>query len=246
MAQPWWQALFSSPLWQEVQRQAWAGEISLEQAEQIETLLELTPPAEILDVPCGVGRLTLPLAARGYRMTGVDVTEPFLADARRAAQAAGLDVQWVRQDMRQLEWAAQFDAALSAWGSFGYFDDSGNLAYLRGVARALRPGGRFLIDTPIMESLFHQFRSRDWRMVGDIRVLEERHFDHQQGVIQTEWTMIRGRELEQHTSTIRLYSYRQMRELLLEAGFRSCTGYSSLNGELFGLNRSRLFMVAQK
>ena len=74
----------------------------------------------ILDVPCGNGRLTLPLAGRGYRMTGVDLCGPFLAEARERAGAAGLEIAWRQGDMRELPWEEAFHGACCMGNSFGY------------------------------------------------------------------------------------------------------------------------------
>ena len=140
--------MFDLASWQRVQ----LGWESLEDAEQqvdlIERALRLEPGSRILDVPCGTGRVGRRLADKGYDIVGVDITERFLEEAR----AAGLRVE--RVDMRELPFEEEFDAAICMWGSFGYFDDEGNLAQARAAARALKPGGRYLIDTPTLESIF--------------------------------------------------------------------------------------------
>lgn len=136
----WWEGFFSG-LWLEVQRQFKSEEQTQAEADFIEKALALAPGAHVLDAPCGEGRIALTLAARGYQVTGVDITEPLLDDARRQAATRGLDVTWERRDMRDLPWEGAFDAVLCFWGSFGYFDDAGNIEHVQAVARALKPGG---------------------------------------------------------------------------------------------------------
>ena len=112
--------------------------------------------SRVLDVPCGTGRVGTRLAAAATTSSGVDITERFLEMARAAVT--------VRRaaDMRELPFDEEFDAAICMWGSFGYFDDAGNLAQARAAARALKPGGRYLIDTPELETICPRFRERDW------------------------------------------------------------------------------------
>lgn len=250
MAEDWWETLFSAPLWMEVQAGMWPAEISRQQAGQIAQLLEISPPDPILDVPCGEGRLSIELADLGYRVTGVDLTGPLLDRARGQAELRGVEVSWLQGDMRHLpeggDFAGGFEAAFGAWGSFGYFDDAGNLTYLQAVARALRPGGRFLFDGHCMESLLPQFQKRGWGQVGQVLVLEERRLDLEQGAILGEWTFIKGQERDQQKSVMRLYTYRQIVELLQAAGFERWQSYGSLNGEPFELGAKRLVMVARK
>src|SRR5262245_41616080 len=131
----WWQHFFGG-LWLDVQRRFRTPEQTRAEADFVEQMLGLTSGARVLDAPCGEGRIALELAARGHHVTGVDVTPILLEDAKRAAAEHGLSVVWEQRDMRDLPWREQFDAAVCWWGSFGYFDDAGNAAFIRAVAGA--------------------------------------------------------------------------------------------------------------
>src|SRR5262245_52014949 len=125
----WWEEFF--PVWAEVQRQAKSEEQTRSEADCIENLLQLPLQAKVLDVPCGEGRLALQLAALGFRVTGVDLALPLLEEARQKAAERRLEAAWEHRDMRDLPWQAIFDGAFCFWGSFGYFDEAGNAAFLQ-------------------------------------------------------------------------------------------------------------------
>jgi hypothetical protein len=110
---------------------------------------------------------------------------------------------------------------LNWWGSFGYFDDAGDEALAAGVCKALVPGGRFLIDANLLETLMPMYQPKGWGRSGDVVVLEDRTFDFAASRMEVDWTFIRGNEEERkHTST-RLYSAYEMVELLRRVGFAS-------------------------
>ena len=67
---------------------------------------------------------TLELSRRGYRVTGVDRTESYLGEARRRSDDQGLEVEWVRADMRSFARPEAFDVVLNMYTSFGYFEDA--------------------------------------------------------------------------------------------------------------------------
>ena len=233
----WWQDMFELSPWQAVQ----LGWESLEDADhQIEQIIRATglePGMRVLDVPCGTGRIAKRLVARGLDVVGVDITERFLQAAREAA----LTVE--RADMRELRFDQEFDVALCMWGSFGYFDDDGNLAQARAACRSLRPGGRYLIDIVGAESLLADFRERDWFTAGDIDVMQRRSYAVGTGRIETDWTFARGGERQVQTTSVRVYTVRELTDLLTEAGF---TSFTALDDELeaFEVGARRIWMVA--
>ena len=109
--------------------------------------LALMPGAAILDLACGHGRHSIALARLGYTVTGVDLSAPSLERARAATAAQGVDVRFVHADMRAIDFEAEFDAVVNLWSSFGYFADSADdERVLANVARALRPGGAFVLE----------------------------------------------------------------------------------------------------
>ncbi|HEX8733157.1 MAG TPA: class I SAM-dependent methyltransferase [Ktedonobacterales bacterium] len=110
--------------------------------------LSLPRYARVLDLGCGYGRHALGLAARGYRVTGLDRDAAAIAEATRRTRAAGqMDVAWVVGDLRALgELPGEFDAAISMWQSFGYFDPGANAAILRQLHAKLTLGGRLVAD----------------------------------------------------------------------------------------------------
>jgi SAM-dependent methyltransferase len=103
----------------------------------------------ILELGCGTGRLLLPLARRGYQVTGVDVSAAMLEVARRKVTAEKLDshVTLLQQDMRDLDLGGRFNLAFAAINSFMHMMTAGDqLAALARVRRHLNPGGLLLLD----------------------------------------------------------------------------------------------------
>lgn len=102
------------------------------------------PHKKVLDLCCGQGRITNPLAELGYDLLGVDIDAPALAIAQ---QNAPLNARYLQQDMRQLDKLNEtFDAVLLLWQSFGYFDASTNDNIIGQISGLLRRNGRFILD----------------------------------------------------------------------------------------------------
>src|SRR5437868_3960234 len=138
----WWRTFFSGlpvEMWLRVPTE----EQTRAEVDFIEKVLRLGPGAKVLDVPCGGGRHSLELAARGHRVTGVDLSDDFLQAARAGAAARSLPVAWEQREMTDLPWREEFDGAFCFGNSFGYLEDEANARFLAAVARALKPGGRF-------------------------------------------------------------------------------------------------------
>ena len=243
----WWEDLFTSEAWQEVQRNWSAVEDTVDQAERVIEALGLEEGARVLDVPAGDGRIGLELGAAGFEVVGVDLIEAFVEAGRTDAVRRRIEnVTLEVGDMRELGYEDEFDAAICFWGSFGYFDEAGNLEQARAVAKALKPGGRYLIDTPSLETLYPRFRERTWFQVGDTIVLQETLLVMGSSRVQTEWIFVRGGVAEEsHRTSMRVYSVHELTELLRQAGFES---FELRDDELFDfeVGSQRLWMIASK
>lgn len=243
----WWETYFEAEAWQRVQMGVDAEFDEPTQAEQVVSALGLEPGSRILDVPCGTGRIAIELAGRGHRVTGVDLTPTFVEAARARAADRGLDLDLRVGDMRSLDLEeGAYDASMCFWGSFGYFDAEGDEAFVRGVARALKPGGRFLIDTPSAETVFPAFRERNWWEVDDVTLMMHTEYVVGTGRVETDWTYVMpdGNRVSQRSS-IRLYSVAELSSLLERAGFSSFRATDD-DLEPFDLGSHRLWLVATK
>jgi len=213
----WWEDFFeglSVQLWLD----AVPAEYTEREADRISAALAAPAGTEILDVPCGGGRLSLALAARGYRVTGVDSSREFLAHAAASAAASG--VAWQLRDMRDLPWPARFDGAFCVGNSFGYLDDDGNAAFLRAVAGALKPGGRFVLETPmVLEQLLGHLQDRPWWKVGEMFLLVKNAYDHTRSRLEIEYTFMGNGRTEVRRGSHRAYRFAELHDLLRTCGF---------------------------
>lgn len=243
----WWEDLFASDAWQEVQLNWSAVEDTVDQSERVIEALGLEEGARVLDVPCGDGRIALELGAAGFEVVGVDLIERFIEVGRAAAAARRIgNVTLEVGEMRELAYAEEFDAAICFWGSFGYFDEAGNLAQARAVADALKPGGRYLVDTPSLETVFPRFRERNWFQVGDVVVLQEQRYVLETAHVETEWIFVRdGVAAESYLTSMRVYGVHELSALLREAGFDEI---ELRDDELFDfeVGSQRLWVMATK
>ena len=228
----WWESFFNGvavDLW----LKAIPPSLTDQEADVLVHALQPSAGADLLDVPCGCGRLAQALALRGYRVTGVDLSEESLGHARRIDdRRVGLQpdrraVSWEQRDMRDLPWPARFDGAYCVGNSFGYLDDDGNETFLRSVASTLKRGGAFVLETPMVaESAWLTVKERSWWKVDDLRLLVVNRFDHARGRMDTEYTFVSDDGVEVRHGTHRVYTYRQLVDLLNATGFSDVTGWT--------------------
>lgn len=206
-------------------RAQWSDALTRKQVAFVVNVLGLRRGARVLDVPCGFGRHARLLARRGMLVTGVDLSPAMITEARRGGAEPRLELR--QGDMRRLGYESEFDAVVNLYTSFGYFSPRENLAVLRGMARALRPGGRILID--------HRDRERDATLPGrwwdrwpdGTLTLQAVQLDRRTGRWSGEWIFIspRGRRSVRPLQHY-VYTLQQWRRMFRAAGLRLTAAWS--------------------
>ncbi len=213
----WWESFFEGiavSMWLKAVPQ----EATQSEAERLLGLLGVEPGAAILDVPCGGGRVSMAMAGRGFHLTGVDLSREFIDHAR--AQDEQQRVAWEHRDMRDLPWPARFDGAFCVGNSFGYLDRAGNAQFLRAVRASLKPGGRFVLETPmVLENLLEHLVDRPWWKVEDVYLLVENRYDETTQQLEIGYTFISSDGVETRHGSHQAYTYRDLVELFGSTGF---------------------------
>jgi ubiquinone/menaquinone biosynthesis C-methylase UbiE len=202
---------------------------------------------DVLDVPCGFGRHSMPLARAGYRVVGVDRAQTLLDEARRRRGGE----RWpklVRADYRELPLpAASFDLALNLFTSLGYLGDEEDTRALAEIGRVLRPGGRLVIEAMHRDLLVSNFHEQDWRLLGEGRLLlEQRTFDPVSGVAQMTQTLVDPTGArDSRMESLRVYTATELIAMLDRSGFAEAKCYGDLDGGALGTG-TRLVIVARR
>jgi SAM-dependent methyltransferase len=242
----WWRTFFAGSA-VEMWLSATPPEMTAGEVDFLDRILQLHPGSRVLDVPCGGGRHAVELATRGRSVTAVDLSPEFLAAARRLAAQRNVTVDFHEREMRDLPSTHEFDAAYCLGNSFGYLDDAGNADFLRAVARTMKPGGRFALDSGyIAECLFPNFTERRWMQIGDILFLSHGQYDPPTGRLNTEYRFLKNGRGEPQQISARIYTYSELVRLLTNAGFDGIQAWSSLSQEPFRLGSPRLLVGATK
>jgi len=241
---PWWSTFFSGPVL-DVLRNMFPPQVTMAECDFIWQRLGLSPGMTLVDVPCGAGRHALEMARRGCKVTGVDLTPELIADAKAAG--AGLTVDFVVADMRDLPGPGRFDAAICFGNSFAYLDHAGNAAFLAAVRRALKPGGRFLLETRLVaESVFAMPRSRTWYPFGDTVMLHDTRYDPTRRCLTSEYRFIQDGRMDCRTAEYTIYLFSELLAMLSAAGLEFEAAFGSLAGDPFALGAAGLYLSARR
>ena len=101
----------------------------------------------VLEIGCGTGRVTIPLAAAGVDITGLDVSASMLEEAKRKAESQGLRINWIGADGRNFDLGQRFALIIMPFNTLQFFRDTAVLGQLfHCVKRHLGDEGRFVFD----------------------------------------------------------------------------------------------------
>jgi len=212
-------------------------------------LRRLAPGARILDVCCGTGHLTALVAARGFRVTGLDISREMIAFARANAPAA----EFIVADAANFRLPGVYDAAVSTFDSLNHLLELAALqAAFRNIGAALRPGGLLAFDM-LLEEAYRTHWGESMALVRDdhLLTLTGGNFDAGSQIASVNVTMFRLRngawQRTDATVAERCYSTDEISHALELAGFGELVCYDAADAGLAGqLGQGRTFFVATK
>lgn len=186
--------------------------------------------ASILDLGCGTGGHAIPLARRGYEVTGIDLSPEMVDQAAEKARAHSLDVEFTVGDVRSLRLGRTFDAVVSMFAVLSYQLTNEDLAAaFETVAAHLEPGGLFVFDVwfgPAVLSERPEQRSKSVRTVeGDTIVRRAMpSLDVVSQTVRVDYEIERSRggqvvDTARESHTVRFLFVQEIRQLLDAAGF---------------------------
>jgi SAM-dependent methyltransferase len=241
----WWQKFFDEHylrVYKELEKE------TSREVEAIIRMMDLKPKAKILDLCCGYGRHSIELVQRGFQVTGYDLSDFFIEKAKKDSVDSGVEVEFVKGDMRKLPFDKEFDAVVNIFTSFGFFDkESDDFKVTKGVSRALKKGGLFLLDLKNREYLIRNFQRRRWRQQEDFIMLEDNFFD----LFTSRWELTRtlifenGRKKE-NSFSLRMYSFTEILNLLKKSGFILESVYGDFDFREYSLDSPRMILISRK
>ena len=185
----------------------------------------------VLELGCGTGRITAPVARAGARIVGIDRSAPMLVRARRRLRRARLSAILVRGDIRQLPFArrVKFELVMAPYGILQSLTNERDLrATLESVSGVVQRGTLFAIDLVPDLPRWSEYRSKvslaGRRGRGSLTLTESVRQDRLKGltIFDQEYAERRGgrRLIRRFSLTFRTISVSQMRRRLEAAGFR--------------------------
>ena len=226
-------------------------------AQYVKDIAKLAPGSKVLDAGCGLGRISVELAALDLDVTGVDIIQSELDAAQDSAQAEGVELTLVNHDLRTFHAPNQFDCAINLYTSFGYCDTvDEDMQILRNIAESVRPGGTFIMECTSRETAIlywtpgEEFERAGYKVVTHFEVTGA-----WEG-LKSQWTLYPAdadlkktpapQPVVDHTFIQRLYPATFLRNKLMEFGFSKAEVYGDFDFSPYNENARTMVLIGRK
>lgn len=210
---------------------------------------------KLLDVACGEGSFAIDMVSRGWKVTGVDLSDEMLRLANHRATQAKAKVEFLKQDMRYLDFSGKFDLATCWFDSLNYLTTNDDLqSAINNIARALKPGGWFLFDMNTTYGLAVKWQKVRCYVEQETPDLLELHrtsydFEHNLACVKITWFVRVGDKWEkfEEQHTVRAFAIHEIETCLSYAGLRVVDKFGSLDPLTpLSSNSNRVWFLTQK
>jgi ubiquinone/menaquinone biosynthesis C-methylase UbiE len=191
-----------------------------QQVQYLMKKLNLKRGSSFLDCPCGIGRISVPLARQGIKLVGVDLCQEYLVELAEKSKRARLNLELHHADMRKINFVNRFDGAGNLWTSFGYFENErDHQTVLDRAFRALKPGGKFCLHVINRDWILANYTTRGFGESGGVLYTESRHFEFETSINRGVWTFYRDGKPHTFNGDIRMFALHELIAMFKKAGF---------------------------
>ena len=228
-------------------------------AEYVKDLASLGHGSKVLDAGCGLGRISVELAALDLDVTGVDIIQSELDAARESAEAEGVPLTLINHDLRSFHAPNQFDCAVNLYTSFGYCATiEEDMQILKNIADSVKPGGTFIMECTSRETAVmywtpgEEFERAGYKVVTHFEVVGA-----WEG-LRSQWTVyplgdssLRGanatkQSIVDHTFVQRLYPATFLRDKLLDFGFSKAEVFGDYDKSPYDEHARTMVLIGKK
>lgn len=242
----WYENFFSGlncEMWENVDMREWTQK----EVEFLIKILEIQPKGTVLDIPCGYGRHAVELSKRGFQVTGVDISIEFLQTLQKRAAAEALSIKILEGNLLTMTFGHSFDGAYCLGNSFGYVDHEGMKVFVTNVASALKPGGRFVINSGMVaESILTHFPLTNRYVLGDLTMDILNSYEAEDSCMVTKLTYTKADRLEKHYFKHYVYTLAEIKRLLADCGLHTIAVFNSPAKMKYQLGDQQMYLVAEK
>ena len=220
-------------------------------AQYVKELAGLGPGSKVLDAGCGLGRISVELAALDLDVTGVDIIQSELDAARESAEAEGVPLTLINHDLRTFHAPNQFDCAVNLYTSFGYCATiEEDLQILKNIADSVKPGGTFIMECTSRETAVlywtpgEEFERAGYKVITHFEVVGA-----WEG-LRSQWTLYTPDKADDvivdHTFVQRLYPATFLRDKLLDFGFSKADVYGDYDKSPYNEHARTMILIGKK
>lgn len=204
--------------------------------------VDVSHGGKVLDVACGIGRHSVLLAQRGYRVTGVDISPLYVQKARECATAASVDASFAVGNALEIESLmkerAPFDAFINMFTSHSYYGKEADVDMFRQLHRLAAPDATLVVLTANRDWIIRNFARESVEKAGAMRILQRRSLNLETSDIYNTWEFYEGHEADLNLKLRldmkhRLYSLHELIAMLEDAGWRYQRSLAPQPGEDF-------------
>jgi len=212
----------------------------------IEKEASLQPGDKVLDLMCGYGRHTLPLAKRGYQLTSIDNSNEYIEEINKAAEGLSITTQAASLMEMQLEEA--YDLAICMGNSFCFFSKEEAGTILQKVHQHLKASGYFIINTWMLgEIIIRHFKEKEWFYLDEYKYLIDNRYLFNPTRVEADHIIIRSDGATEVLKSVDyIFTVAEMRTLFEESGFQLKEIYSIPKRKKFELGDTQAYIIAER
>ena len=218
-------------------------------AQYVKDIAGLGEGAKILDAGCGLGRISVELAALGLDVTGVDIIQSELDAARESAEAEGVPLTLINHDLRSFQAREQFDCAINLYTSFGYCATiEEDIKILKNIADSVKTGGTFIMECTSRETAIMYFTAGEEFERAGYKVVTHFEVVGAWEGLRSQWTLypLESKQAIDHTFIQRLYPATFLRDKLIDFGYSKVNIYGDFDKSPYNEHARTMLIIGKK